>query len=211
VEKVRLFIGQGLLQLAGAVVLITGTLIIMFSTNAQLALVALPILPVALIVFVIFGAVSQPLFMAVQMKLSALNTILQENLAGIRVIKAFAREPDEERKFRVSADTLKDQQITVSRVFAFLFPFVFLIANLGQAFVLLYGGQQIIASTLTLGQWQEFSLYLVYLFLPVAQFGFIITQLGQASASADRIFEILDAKSDVVDKPDATALPPVRG
>jgi len=211
IEKVRLFIGQGLVQLAGAIVLITGNLIVMFSTNAQLALVALPILPVALIVFMVFGSLIQPLFTRVQMRLSALNTILQENLAGIRVIKAFTREPDEQRKFRTAADALMNQQIAVSRVFTFLFPLVFLIANLGQALILLYGGRQIIADTLTLGQWQEFSLYLVYLFLPIAQFGFIITQLGQASASANRIFEILDAKSDVVDKPDAKVLPPVQG
>src|SRR5258707_14512697 len=104
-----------------------------------------------------------------------------------------------------------NQQIAVSRVFTFLFPLVFLIANLGQGVILLYGGRQIIAGTLTLGQWQEFSLYLVYLFLPIAQFGIIITQLGQASASASRIFEILDATSDVVDKPGATTLPPVQG
>jgi ATP-binding cassette subfamily B multidrug efflux pump len=211
IEKVRLFIGQGLVQLAGAIVLITGTLIVMFSTNAQLALVALPILPVALIVFMVFGSLIQPLFTRVQMRLSTLNTVLQENLAGIRVIKAFTREPDEQQKFRTAADALMNQQIGVSRVFTFLFPLVFLIANLGQALILLYGGRQIIANTLTLGQWQEFSLYLVYLFLPIAQFGFIITQLGQASASANRIFEILDAKSDVVDKPDAKSLPPVQG
>ena len=182
VEKVRLFIGQGLVQLAGAIVLITGTLIVMFSTNAQLALVALPILPVALIVFMVFGSLIQPLFARVQMKLSTLNTVLQENLAGIRVIKAFTREPDEQRKFRTAADALMNQQMGVSRVFTFLFPLVFLIANLGQAVILLYGGRQIIAGTLTLGEWQEFSLYLVYLFLPIAQFGIIITQLGQAGA-----------------------------
>jgi len=90
-------------------------------------------------------------------------------------------------------------------------PLVFLIANLGQASVLYVGGKQIIAGTLTLGEWQEFSLYLMYLFFPVASFGFIITQMGQAGASADRIFEILDAKSDIVDKPDAITLPNVSG
>jgi ATP-binding cassette subfamily B multidrug efflux pump len=211
VEKVRLFIGQGLVQLAGAFVLIVGTLIIIFSTNAQLALVALPILPVAFVLFVVFGAVSQPLFIKVQIKLSALNTILQENLAGIRVIKAFTREKDEQAKFSKSADAVMNQGITVARLFTFLFPLIFLIANLGQALMLYYGGRQIIGGTLTIGEWQEFSLYLIYLFLPIAQFGIIITQLGQASASASRVFEILDAKNDVVDKPGAVALPPVKG
>jgi len=88
---------------------------------------------------------------------------------------------------------------------------IFLIANLGQAAILYVGGKQIIAGALTLGDWQEFSLYLIYLFFPVAQLGFIITQFGQAAASADRIFEILDAKSDIVDKPNAIELPSVKG
>jgi len=211
VEKVRLFIGQGLLQLVGALILLTATLIILFTTNAQLALAALPILPVALVLFVFFGIVSQPMFAKVQEKLSALNTLLQENLAGIKVIKAFTREPGEQAKFKKAADEVMNQQIALSRLFAFLFPLVFLIANLGQASTLYFGGRQIVGGTLSLGEWQEFSLYLIYLFLPIAQFGIIITQMGQAAASAGRIFEILDAKSDVTDKPGAKTLPPVQG
>ena len=93
-----------------------------------------------------------------------------------------------------------DQAISLARLFTFLFPLIFLIANLGQAAILYVGGKQIITGLLTLGAWQEFSLYLMYLFFPIAQFGFIITQYGQAAASADRIFEILDAKSDIVDQ-----------
>ena len=211
VEKVRLFIGQGLLQLVGAFLLITGTLIILFTTNARLALIVLPVLPVALVMFMVFGAISQPLFAKVQIKLSALNTLLQENLAGIKVVKAFTREKDEQVKFEQAADRLMNQQITVGRLFSFLFPLIFLIANLGQAATLYFGGQQIVNGTLTLGQWQEFSLYLIYLFLPLAQFGIIITQLGQASASANRVFEILDTQSDITEKPEAINLPPVRG
>ena len=211
VEKVRLFIGQGLLQLVGAIILLSGTLIILFTTNAALALYTLWILPVALILFLFFGSIIQPLFTKVQQKLSKLNTILQENLAGIKVIKAFAREKTEQAKFERAADDLMNQQLVIARVFTFLFPVIFLIANLGQATTLYFGGRQIIGGTLTLGEWQEFSLYLVYLFMPVAQFGMIITQFGQASASATRIFEILDAKNDVTDKPDAIELPPIAG
>src|SRR3990172_6831919 len=144
VEKVRLFIGQGLVQLAGALILIVGTLIILFSTNVQLAFAILPLLPVALVVFLIFGSISQPLFLRVQERLSALNTLLQENLAGIKVIKAFTREAQEQAKFQGAADRLLAQQITVARVFTFLFPFIFLIANLGQASTLYFGGRQII-------------------------------------------------------------------
>jgi len=211
VEKVRLFIGQGLLQLVGAVLLIAGTLIILFNTNARLAFIVLPLLPIGLIIFMIFGSIVQPLFGKVQARLSALNTVLQENLAGIRVVKAFVREKSEQAKFESAAEKLMSQQIAVSRLFSFLFPLTLLIANLGQAAVLYYGGRQIIFGTLTLGEWQEFSLYLIYIFLPVAMFGFIITQMGQASTSAARVFAILDAKSDVSDKPGAIELPEVKG
>jgi ATP-binding cassette subfamily B multidrug efflux pump len=211
VEKVRLFIGQGLLQLVGAIILLTGTLIILFSTNVKLALTAVPILPIAFVLFMIFGGLSQPLFAKVQQKLSALNTVLQENLAGIKVVKAFTREKQQQAKFHTAADESMNQGIVVARLFTFLFPLIFMIASIGQASILNVGGQEIIAGALSLGEWQEFSLYLIYLFLPIAQFGFIITQMGQAAASANRVFEIIDAKSDITDKPGAIKLPAVRG
>ncbi|MGQ9489711.1 MAG: ABC transporter ATP-binding protein, partial [Anaerolineae bacterium] len=211
VEKVRQFIGQGLLLAVQALIILTGALVILMFTNFRLMLTILPVLPVALIIFMTFGALTQPMFIKVQQKLSALNTLLQENLAGIKVIKAFAREPEQIVRFDRSAEDLMQQQIRVSRTFSFVFPLVFLIANLGQAAVLYFGGQQIIGGTLTFGQWQKFSLYLVFVFFPLGQLGLIITQMAQASASANRIFEILDTPSEVTDWPDAITLPPIRG
>jgi ATP-binding cassette subfamily B protein len=211
VEKVRLFIGQGLLQLVGAVILLSGTVIILFSSNASLAWTAMPILPFAIVLFGVFSSLAQPMFKKVQQKLSTLNTVLQENLAGIKVIKSFTREKEQQVKFRAAADASMEQSIAVNRLFTFLFPLVFLTANLGQAAILYVGGKQIIVGTLTIGAWQEFSLYLMYLFFPIMMFGMIVTQMGQAAASADRIFEILDAKSDIVDKPNASKLPAVKG
>jgi ATP-binding cassette, subfamily B, multidrug efflux pump len=211
VEKVRLFIGQGLLQLVGAVILLVGTVIILFTSNVSLAWTAMPILPVAIVTFIVFARLAQPMFIKVQQKLSYLNTVLQENLAGIKVIKAFTREMEQQAKFRHAADETMNQQIAVSRLFTFMFPFIFLVANLGQAAILYLGGKQIIAGTLSLGAWQEFSLYLMYLFFPIMMFGMIVTQMGQAGASAERIFEILDARSDIVDKPGALKLPEVKG
>ena len=211
VEKVRMFIGQGMLLAIQAVVMLTGTLIILALTNFKLTLIVLPILPVALIMFMIFGKVTQPLFAEVQRRLSHLNTILQENLAGIKVIKAFTRDPEQTRRFESAADSYMEQQIKVARIFSFLFPIVFLVANLGQAAVLYFGGKQLIYGTLSFGEWQKFSLYLVYIFFPLGQLGFIISQMSQASASAKRIFDIVDARNDVVDKPDAIELPPIEG
>jgi ATP-binding cassette subfamily B protein len=211
VEKVRLFIAQGLILAVAALVLLAVTLIILFATNAALALVVLPIMPLALLLFMAFGIISQPLFVAVQNRISALNTILQENLAGIKVVKAFTREKHEQGRFKEAADGLFSQQLKVARTLSILFPIVFLLAQVGQALILYFGGVQIINGTLRLSEYQSFSLYLVYIFFPIGQLGFIISLMAQASASASRIFEILDAESDVKDKPNAVALPPMRG
>jgi ATP-binding cassette subfamily B multidrug efflux pump len=211
VEKVRTFIGQGLLIALQALLTVVATLVVLALTSWSLTLVVLPILPLALGSFMLFGTLAQPMFVQIQIRLSRLNTILQENLAGIRVVKAFAREPQEQVRFEAAADDLMAQQVKIARLFSFLFPVVFLIANLGQAAVLYFGGRQIVGGTLTLGEWQKFSLYLVYVFFPMGQFGFVVTQMAQASASASRIFEILDARGDVEDVPGAPDLPPVAG
>jgi ATP-binding cassette subfamily B protein len=211
VEKVRQFVGQGLLMGLQALVLMTGTLIILFLSNAKLMLVILPILPVAMVLFMVFGAVARPMFEVVQKMLSKMNGILQENVAGIKVVKAFNRENQQQRRFDASADDFMVKILKVMGLMTFLMPAIFLLANLGQALVLYSGGQQIINNTLTLGEYQKFSLYLVYVFIPVGQLGFIITQMATASASAGRVFEILDAKSDVEDSPDAQTLPEIKG
>lgn len=211
VERLRTFIGMGLLMALQALILLTGTLIILVLTNVRLTLVVLPVLPIALLVFMLFGSIAQPLFVEVQKRLGRVNTILQENLAGLKVVKAFTSERREERRFHESIDSLLEQRIKVNRIFSFLFPFIFLIANLGQAAVMYFGGRQIIDGTLTLGEWQKFSLYLIYVFIPMGQLGFIISLMAQAGASADRIFEILDAKNDVENKPNAVELGEIEG
>ena len=211
VEKLRIFIGQGLLMAVQAVLLLTGALTLLMLTNWRLMLIISPVLPVALVMFIVFGRVTQPLFIRVQQKLSALNTVLQENLAGIKVVKAFTRERSEAARFERSATDLMDQQIYISRLFSFFMPIIFLIASLGQVAVLYFGGRQVINGSLTIGEWQKFSLYLIFVFFPLGQLGFIISQMSQAGASAGRIFEIMDARNEVADKPGAPALPPVQG
>ena len=211
VEKLRLFLGQGLLILLQAIVLLLGSLTMLLVTNWRLTLVVLPILPIALVLFMFFGSVTQPLFIKVQAKVSALNTVLQESLAGIRVVKAFAREDHQLKRFQGASTDLMDQQIQVARLMSYLFPTIFLVAGLGQIAVLYFGGRQILDNTLTIGEWQKFSLYLLYVFFPMGQIGFIIGQMSQASASAGRIFEILDAPNDVSDSPNAKLLPAIQG
>jgi ATP-binding cassette subfamily B protein len=211
VEKVRLFIAQGLVLTAQAFLLLVGALGILFFTNWKLTLVIIPLLPLAMILFMVFGKVSQPLFAVVQRRLSALNTILQENMAGMKVVKAFTREPYETERFDSAATSLMEQQLKVSRTFAFLFPMIFLLIQVGQAAILYFGGKQILGGTLNLGEYQKFSLYLLYVFFPLGQLGFIISLMAQASTSAGRIFEILDAQSEIADKPGASVLPAIQG
>jgi ABC-type multidrug transport system fused ATPase/permease subunit len=158
VERLRLFLGQGLLMAVSAVILLVGTMVILLLTNFELTLVVLPILPLSFIIFSVFGARIQPLFGEVQRRLSRVNDILQENLAGLKVVKAFAKEPAEKARFDESIDHLLEQRIKVARTFTFLFPLFFLIANMGQAAILYFGGRQIIDGTLTIGEWQKFSL-----------------------------------------------------
>ncbi len=211
VEKVRTFIGLGMLLAVQAVLLLVGALAMLLLTNWRLMLWVLPILPIAMILFLVFGTITQPLFVRVQARISALNTVLQEALQGIKVVQAFARERHEVARFERSATDLMQQQIRVARVMSFLFPVIFLTATLGQLVILYFGGRQMIAGTLTVGEWQKFGFYLVYVFFPLGQLGFIISQMSQATASAHRIFEILDARNEVADKPGAQPLPPVEG
>ncbi|NDJ53809.1 MAG: ABC transporter ATP-binding protein [Chloroflexi bacterium] len=211
VEKLRLFIAQGLVLAVQAFVLLAGALIILMLINFRLTLVVLPILPIALVLFMVFGAVAQPLFAEFQVRLSRLNTILQENLAGIKVVKAFTRERSEQEKYQNANDRMYQHSLRIGMTFAFLFPTIFLVAQVGQAVLLYFGGNQILGGTLALGDYQAFSLYTLYVFFPIGQLGFIITLMAQASASAERVFDILDAESDVSDKPDAIAMPSIEG
>jgi len=211
VERLRMFLGQGLLMAVQSLIMVTASLILLALTNVKLTLVILPVLPLALVMFMGFVGLAMPLFVQVQARLSNLNTILQENLAGIKVIKAFTREPEQQARFARSADDLMAMQIKVARVFSFLFPLVFLLGNLGQAAMLYFGGQQIIKHTLTLGMYQKFSMYLMFILFPLGMLSMIITQMSQAVVSAKRIFDILDAQVEVTDKPGAQNLPPIRG
>lgn len=211
VERLRVFIGQGLAMALQSVLLLVVTLVILAVSNWRLTLVVLPTLPVALFLFMGFGALAQPLFSELQKRLSALNTVLQENLAGLKLVKAFVQEPKEQARFEDTVDLHLQQSLKVARIFSFLFPVIFLIANLGQAAVLYFGGQQIVYGTLTIGEWQKFSLYLMFVFFPLGQLGMIISMMSQASASALRVFDILDAENEVANRPDAGEIPQIEG
>ncbi|MDH7486602.1 MAG: ABC transporter ATP-binding protein [Anaerolineae bacterium] len=211
VEMVRRFTGMGFLQMLNAVVMLAGSLAVLFAMNWRLTLLILALVPVALVLFSIFGRRVRPMFARVQQNLAALNTVLQENLAGARVVKAFAREPYEAERFRRANQTLLNENLAVFRTLALLIPTIFLVANLGTAGIVWYGGLQVIGGQLSVGELVAFNSYLFMVMMPVGMLGMVFSMIAQASASAERIFEILEAESEVVEAPDAKPLPPVEG
>ena len=211
VDLVRMFVGQGLLQLISAVMLLVGTLIILFRMNVILTLLFLAMIPPIALIFGIFIRKVMPMSKVVQQKLSELNTVLQENLAGIRVVKAFAREDYERGRFLHRNNDLRDQNITLMQYFSTFFPLVFFIANLGVVAVIWVGGLKVINQQLTLGELVAFISYQGYFLMPIFMLGFIGSMLSRAEASAQRLFEVIDAQSDVQNKPGATELPALEG
>lgn len=211
VEAVRLFYAQGLLNFVSALVMFFGSAIILFSTDWRLALAALSTIPLIGIIFGLLFSRLFPMFGRAQAKLGALNTVLQENLAGVRVVKAFAAESYELERYRKQNDELYFEFLNVVRNFSWGFPFVFFFANLGSLIVIWFGGNLVISGELSLGTLIAFNTYLSFLLFPIFQLGFISQLLGRAGASAVRLYEILDAESDVKDQPNAKPLTEIRG
>jgi len=211
VELVRSFISMGVLQLLSALLMMIGSLALLVSTNWQLTLTTLPVMLLVLAVFGFFAGKGRPLFTLVQQRLGRLNAVLQENLAGVRVVKAFARERFEMQRFGTSSQELRDANVRVGRMFAFAIPLIFTLANLGALAVVWGGGYQVIAGRLTIGELVAFQSYLMMTMFPMIMLGMTMVGLSQAGAGAERIFELLDAESEVKEKRDAMELPPIRG
>jgi len=211
VEMVHMFVGMGFIQLLSAILMMVGSIAFLFATDWQLALIMLVLVPLTFGIFAFFASKARPLFMQIQQRLADLNTVLQENLAGVRVVKAFTREHYEAQRYAYANQNLFDLNIVVGRLMTTAIPLVFLIANLSLLSVYWLGGYQTIAGHLTVGRLVAFANYMMMAFFPMLMLGMIMAMISQAGASAERVFEILDARSEVVEKPDAVELPPLQG
>lgn len=211
VEMVHRFVGMGFIQFISAVVMIGGSIALLIATDWQLALVVLALVPLIFGVFAFFARKARPLFKRIQQRVAELNTVLQENLVGVRVVKAFAREPYEAERYARGNQNLFDLNIVVGRMFAIAIPLIFLIRNLSQLAIYWIGGHQAIAGKISVGEIVAFASYLMMAFFPMMMLGMIMAMVSQAAASAERIFEILDAQSDVVEKSDAVELSTIEG
>jgi ATP-binding cassette, subfamily B, multidrug efflux pump len=209
VEQIRTFAGSGVVQLANAVVMLVGTTVLLLYLDWQLALVALAIVPVIAVLLVRFVGRIRPLFREVQQTLGMLNTVLQEDLQGVRVIRAFAREDYETARYASVNEELLQKNLTTVRVFSNNFPFVFLFANLGTLAIIWFGGWQVIGGRLTIGDLVAFNTLLGFMLFPILTIGFLSASISRAGASSQRVFDVLDAPLDVEDAPDASILLPL--
>ncbi|MDQ5853178.1 MAG: ABC transporter transmembrane domain-containing protein, partial [Chloroflexota bacterium] len=211
VERVRFLTGRAFLRIVDAVVLLAGTLAALIMMNAWLALLSLCMMPLMAYRAYQFGRRFRPISLQVQEQLAVLTTRLEQNLRGARVVKAFAQEDAEIVRFERENDRWFTLNAEAARLQAINMPLLDLIANIGIVFIIWYGGVLVIGGQLTVGELVAFSTYLGQLVQPVRRLGTIIPAIAQAAASAERIFEILDAESEVRETPDALPLPPIRG
>ena len=206
VEQIRTFIGTTLLQVtSGFITLITSSIIV-FTMNWKLALITLTAIPLAGFLLSRFFKKNSKLFGMVQVKLANLNSILEENLIGVRVVKAFVREKSEISRYTTLNGELLDVNIKTVKVVRNLFPVLFLLSNLISLAVIGFGGAEVIGKQFSLGELIAFNSYLVFILQPVLQIGFAAGVIAQASASAKRVYEIIDAKIDISNNPNAIVL-----
>jgi ATP-binding cassette, subfamily B, multidrug efflux pump len=211
VEQVRTFVGTGVIQLAASLTMLVGCAAVLFSINAALAAVALATILPIFYVLKVFAQRIGPLFGRVQIALGKLNAVLQEDLQGLRVVRAFSGEEREQRRYQAINHELRDLNLEAIVAISNNFPFVNLCANLGTIAVVGFGGLQVFRHHLTLGELIAFNSYLGFLLMPIMMIGFLAAMISRAGASALRLFELLDAPLEVTDAAGATPLPPVVG
>lgn len=181
-----------------APLLLIGSLFMLISTSPRLALLLLVLLPLTLIIILAFSKIARPLFREVQERLENVNTVLHENIAGVRLVRAFVRSDHERQRFAERNEALMEKSMQVNRLLTFLMPTMMLILNLGVAALLWFGGNMVIAGSLTTGQIVAFSNYLLLTMFPVILLAMILPQYYAATASIDRVMEVLESETTLV-------------
>lgn len=211
VDRIRFLTGRAFLRLTEGAVMLLGTSVFLVFMNPFLTLLALGLMPFIAYWAWHFSRRYRPLSLAVQQQLAVLTVGVEQNLRGARVVKAFAQERAEKDRFNQKNDRWFDISARAEKLQARNIPFLDLVANLGTVFIIWYGGSLVVRGQLTLGELVAFVTYMSLLVRPVRRFGMILPALANASAAGERIFEILDAASEVRDAHGAVILPPVRG
>ena len=192
-------------MLVRAPFLCIGGVVMVLVLNAKLSLVVLAAIPflAAMIVFLLKRG--RPLFTSMQEKLDRVNTVMQENLSGIRVVKAFARADHEKAKFKVANDDLCDSTMRAMMMMSMAFPLINLIMNATMILMYAFGGSMVFHGELTPGEIMAFSNYIMQILMSLTMSSFMLMFLSRAGVSIRRVLEVLNTQSDIVDGPDADA------
>jgi ATP-binding cassette subfamily B protein len=175
-----------------APLMLVGSLFMLITTSPRLALLLLVLLPAVLVIVWLFSSKARPLFKQVQVRLEKVNTVLHENISGVRLVRSFVRADHEKKRFATVNDDLMQTQIKVNRLLSFLIPTLMLILNLGIAALFWFGGNMTIVGTITTGQIVAFLNYLFMTMFPIMLLGMILPQYYASIASMDRIMEIIE-------------------
>jgi ATP-binding cassette subfamily B protein len=210
-QGIRFFLGYGLIFFFQNVLVVVSVTIVLFFVQSELALIALAIVPVLIVLAYRYSRLSHPTLRDVQQKLADVATVAQESIVGVHVVKAFAQERAEEAKFRDRSEAVFSQTIRANRQRAFYVPLISFVPMLAQAAVLLFGATMVQDHTLSTGAFVSFNLYLGMLVLPLRSLGMWIGQAQRATASGERIFQVIDEPQEVADRDGAVELPAGRG
>src|SRR6201996_4370325 len=210
-QSVRFFLGYGLIFIGQSVVTILLAAIAMFILQPSLAAISLAPVPFVVLIAYRYGHRSQPAMREAQQRIAELTADTEENVSGVRVVKAFAQERRQRERFAHTVERVFDQQLVATRIQAFYSPMISFLPNLGLAAILLFGGREVIHGHLSVGAFTAFYAYLLMLISPMQTLGYMLGAAQRATASGARIFEILDREPQIVSPADAPPLPAGRG
>ena len=206
-QGVRFFLGYGLIFFFQNVLTVLSVTVVLFFFEWKLALIALAITPVLVVLAYRYSHVAHPTLRDVQQKLADVATVAEENIVGVHVVKSFAQEPQEQLKFTDRSEAVFLQTVRANRQRALYVPFISWVPMLAQAAVLLVGARMVTRGELTVGGFIAFNLYLGMLIMPLRSLGMWIGQAQRATASGERIFQVMDEPEEIADRPDAVELP----
>jgi ABC-type multidrug transport system fused ATPase/permease subunit len=210
-QGVRFFLGYSLIFFFQNILTVASVSVVLFFFEWRLAFVVLAVTPFLVALAYRYSHVAHPTVRDVQQKLADVATVAEENIVGVHVVKAFAQEPAEEAKFAVRNEALFRQTIRANRQRATYVPLLSFVPLLAQAAVLLVGARMVAHGSLPIGGFVSFNLYLGMLVMPLRSLGMLVGQAQRATASGERIFQVLDEPEDVADRSGAVELPPGEG
>jgi ABC-type multidrug transport system fused ATPase/permease subunit len=211
VQALDQLVTEGISTLFSATLTLLGTAIILVLLDAELAMITFLTFPVLLVGSVAFRLASAGAYALTRVKIAQVTAYLQETLSGVRVVRAFGQEDRHKSRFAALNDEHRDANMKTVYLNAAYFPAVELLSAVATAAILVYGGNQVIEGAVTIGVLATFVFYLQSFFDPIQSLSQLYTTYQAGMAALDKIFELLDEKPDIGDKPDAIELPRVRG